>query len=159
MRWFGGSLVVGLANLILQGLEGKVPVVFSGMLANELYVVSIFMQFLGLHWFVVRKPIKSRWPWVALALIIAAYTIMFLGHIPYSGNVMNIPFVAICGASAWMLLQYGADRAGVRGQGHVARARHACAHRRRGIRNSSSRYIRRLRHSRRRAGEARNRGS
>jgi diguanylate cyclase (GGDEF)-like protein len=107
MSWFAGGMVVGLVKLILQGLEGKAPVILSSMVANELYVISVFMQFMGLRWFVVRKPMKSRWPWVALALILATYTVMFLGHIPYSGNVMNIPFVFICAVSALMLLQYG----------------------------------------------------
>jgi diguanylate cyclase (GGDEF)-like protein len=32
---------------------------------------------------------------------------MFLYHIAYGGNVMNVPFVVVCGASAWMLLQSG----------------------------------------------------
>lgn len=107
MSWFAGGMVVGLAKLILQGLEGKAPVVLSGMLANELYVVSISLHFMGLHWFVVRKPMKSRWPWIALAVLLAAYTFMFFAHVSYSGNVMNIPFVLICGASAWLLLRYG----------------------------------------------------
>jgi diguanylate cyclase (GGDEF)-like protein len=107
MRWFAGSMLVGLAKLILQGLEGKVPAVLSGMLANELYLVSFFLQFVGLYWFVVRKPFKMRWPWLALLALLAAYTVMFLGHIAYSGNVMNIPFVALCAVSGWMLLRYG----------------------------------------------------
>jgi diguanylate cyclase (GGDEF)-like protein len=106
MSWFAASMVVGLVKLILQGVEGKVPAILSAMVANELYIVSVSMQLIGLHWFVVRKPIKSHWPWVGLGVIHAAYTVMFLAHIPYSGNVMNIPFVAICGASAWMLFQF-----------------------------------------------------
>jgi diguanylate cyclase (GGDEF)-like protein len=107
VKWFAGGMVVGLLKLILQGLEGKVPAVSSGMLANELYLVSVSMHFMGLRWFVVRKPMKSRWPWIALAILLVAYTVLFQAHISYIGNVMNIPFVAVCGASAWMLLQYG----------------------------------------------------
>jgi hypothetical protein len=34
LRWFAGGLVAGLAKLILQGLEGKAPVVWAGMTAN-----------------------------------------------------------------------------------------------------------------------------
>lgn len=106
MQWFAGSMIVGLVKLILQGLEGKVPAVF-GMIANELYLVSFSMQFMALYWFVVRKPIKKRWPLVTLALILFVYTVMYFAHIPYGGNLVNIPFVALCGASAWMLFQYG----------------------------------------------------
>ena len=107
MSWFAGGLIVGLAKLILQGLEGKVPPVLSDMSANELYLISFMMQLMGLRWFVVRKPMRSRWPWTAIVLALAVYTVMFLGKIPYSGNVVNIPFVLVCGASAWVLLKNG----------------------------------------------------
>lgn len=107
ISWFAGGLIVGLAKLILQGLEGKVHPILSAMLANELYLVAFAMQFMGLRWFVVRKPMRSRWPLIALALVLAAYTIMFLAKVPYCANVINIPFVAVCGASAWILLKHG----------------------------------------------------
>jgi diguanylate cyclase (GGDEF)-like protein len=107
MRWFAGALIALLAKLILQGLEGKAPVVLSGMVANELYLVSSVMQLIGLHWFVVRKRFHHRWPFVAIGLALAAYTAMFLGKINYSGNVINLPNVVVCGASAWMLLKHG----------------------------------------------------
>jgi hypothetical protein len=107
ISWFAGGLIVGLAKLILQGLEGKVPTVFSDMAANEFYLVSFMLQLMGLRWFVVRKPMRSRWPWIATGLVLLAYSIMFLLRISYCGNVLNIPFVAVCGASAWILLKHG----------------------------------------------------
>jgi diguanylate cyclase (GGDEF)-like protein len=107
MAWFAGGLVVGLVKLILQGLEGKVPPVLSGMLANELYLVSFVMQMMGLRWFVHREPLRHKWPFVAIGLALATYTAMFLLRIPYSGNVINVPNIAVCCASAWILLKYG----------------------------------------------------
>jgi diguanylate cyclase (GGDEF)-like protein len=107
MRWFAAGMVVGLAKLILQGLEGKVPPLLSGMLANELYLVSVVAQLMGLRWFVVREPLRKRWPWIALGLVLVAYTIMFLARVPYSGNALNIPFVLVCGISAWTLHKHG----------------------------------------------------
>jgi diguanylate cyclase (GGDEF)-like protein len=107
MAWFAGALVVGLVKLILQGLEGKVPPVLSGMLANELYLVSFVMQMMGLRWFVHREPLRHKWPFVALGLALVTYTAMFLLRIPYSGNVINVPNIAVCCASAWILLKYG----------------------------------------------------
>ena len=105
--WFAGGQVVGLVKLILQGLEGRVPTVLSSMLANELYIVSFTMQLMGLHWFVVRRPMRSRWPLIGIGLVLALYTTLYLLRIPYTGNVINIPFVGVCGASAWILLKYG----------------------------------------------------
>jgi diguanylate cyclase (GGDEF)-like protein len=107
MSWFAGGLVVGLVKLILQGLEGKIPSVFSSMFPNELYLVSFMMQLMGVYWFVVRKPMRSRWAWIAVGLVLAAYTVMFLARVPYTGNVINIPFVVVCGATAWILLKHG----------------------------------------------------
>jgi diguanylate cyclase (GGDEF)-like protein len=107
IAWFAGGLIVGLAKLILQGLEGKVPSVFSDMPANELYIISFMLQLMGLRWFVVRKQMRSRWPWIAVGIVLVVYTTMFLLRIPYSGNVINIPFVVVCGASAWILLKHG----------------------------------------------------
>jgi diguanylate cyclase (GGDEF)-like protein len=108
MRWFAASLVAGLAKLILQGLEGKVPAVLGSMVPNELYLVSFTLQMMGFRWFVVRKPLRHKWPLLlAVGLPLAAYTVMFLGKVKYSGNVINLPFLAVCGTSAWILLKHG----------------------------------------------------
>ena len=103
LKWMAGATVVGLAKLILQGLEGKVPPVASSMMANELYIVSFLMQFIGLRWFIVRRPMRSQWAWGAVGGLIVVYTFMFLARVPYIGNVMNIPFLVVCGFSAWTL--------------------------------------------------------
>jgi len=107
MVWFAGGMLMLMAKLVLQGLEGKVPPVVSGMVANELYLVSIGMQMFGLRWFVVRKPVHVGKVLVVLGAILATYSVMFLLKIPYSGNVINLPFIAVCGWSAWLLFRYG----------------------------------------------------
>jgi len=107
IAWFAGGLIVGLIKLILQGLEGKVPIVLSSMIANQLYLVSFMLQLMGLHWFVVRKPMRSRWPWITVGVVMVIYSAMFFLRIPYGGNLTNIYFVAVCGASAWILLKHG----------------------------------------------------
>jgi diguanylate cyclase (GGDEF)-like protein len=106
MLWFAGSQVVGLVKLILQGLEGKAPGIWASMTANELYLVSIAMQWMGLYWFVVRKPFEYRKLWIPIGLVLAAYTSTFLFKISYTGNVINLPFVALCGFSVWTLSKY-----------------------------------------------------
>lgn len=105
LRWFAGGMIVGLVKLVLQGMDGTVSPILSDMVANELYLVSFVMQLLGLYWFVLRKPVRVRWPFVVLALALLVYTILFLKQIPYSSNVINIPNILICGVSAWILFQ------------------------------------------------------
>lgn len=107
MVWFAGAQIVGLIKLILQGLEGKVPTFLGSMTANELYLVSIAMQWMGLYWFVVRKPFPHRRLWIPIGVVLTAYTFTFLARIPYTGNVINLPFVALCGFSAWTLWRHG----------------------------------------------------
>jgi diguanylate cyclase (GGDEF)-like protein len=107
MRWFAGSLVLALVKLVLQGLEGKVPPVLGSMVPNELYLISSLMQLIGLHWFVVRRPFRFRWPLLSTGAALAVYTWMFLGRVPYSGNVINLPNVAVCLTACWMLLING----------------------------------------------------
>jgi diguanylate cyclase (GGDEF)-like protein len=106
MMWFAGAQIVGLSKLILQWLEGGSPAIWIGMAANELYIVSIAMQWMGLYWFVVRKPFPHRRLWIPIALILAAYTVGFLAKVPYTGNLINVPFVALCGFSAWTLCRH-----------------------------------------------------
>lgn len=106
MLWFAGAQVVGLIKLILQGLEGKAPAIWTSMTANELYLVSMAMQWMGFYWFVVRKPFRYRRLWIPIGLVLAAYTFTYLDKISYTGNVINLPFVALCGFSAWTLWRY-----------------------------------------------------
>jgi len=107
MFWFASGLLVGLVKLVLQGLEGKAPVALTSMTANELYLVSFAMQWTGLYWFVVRKPFRYRRLWIPIGIVLAVYTFTFLARIPYTANLINLPFVALCGFSAWTVLKHG----------------------------------------------------
>ena len=107
MSWFAASMIAGMLKLILQGLEGRIPAALSSMVANELYLISFAMQYMGLRWFVLRRPLKARWPAFMLAAILAAYTACSLLKLPYTGNIVNIPFILLCGISAWFLARHG----------------------------------------------------
>jgi diguanylate cyclase (GGDEF)-like protein len=109
LRWFAGALLVGLAKLVLQGLEGYAPATLTNMVANELYLISFVMQYMGLRWFVMRTPAPRRLVWGIIVGILATYTLLYLFKVPYTGNVVNIPFIAVCGASAWMLVRHGKE--------------------------------------------------
>jgi len=106
MTWFAGAQVVGLAKLILQGIEGKAPRVLTSLTANELYVVSMVMQWAGLYWFVMRKPAGHRRLWIAIGAILAIYIVTFFAHTPYAGNLLSLPTVGFCAYSAWILWKH-----------------------------------------------------
>jgi diguanylate cyclase (GGDEF)-like protein len=65
------------------------------------------MQLLGLRWFVQRKPLRTRWPFVVIGIALVVYTILFLDTVPYSSNVINIPNILVCGVAAWILFKNG----------------------------------------------------
>lgn len=107
VRWFAGGMVIGLIKLILQGLEGKISVVLSDMVANELYLIAFLMQAMGLRWFVKRRPIRTWWPIAGIGLALLSYTVMFLDKIKLSGNVINIPNILVCVVAAGILWKHG----------------------------------------------------
>lgn len=106
MQWFAAAQIAGLVKLILQGLEGKISPFFSSLAANELYLISFLLQWLGLRWFVVRAPMRSRWQWFAVGAVLATYAGTYAFGVPYIANLINVPFVVVCGISAWMLLKH-----------------------------------------------------
>ena len=106
MRWFAAGLAAAWLKLALQGMEGKLPPWASGMVANDLYVLSNMMQFMGLRWFVARKPMRGSWPWTVIALVFATHSALFFCRVPYIANLLNITFIVVSGASVWILLKY-----------------------------------------------------
>jgi diguanylate cyclase (GGDEF)-like protein len=104
--WIAGGLFVGLFKVILQGLEGRIPVVFSSLVANELYLLSFVMQMLGLRWFVNRQPMRRRWPLVFLTGLAVTYAILYSLRVPYIANLINIPAFLVLGTTGWLLLRH-----------------------------------------------------
>jgi diguanylate cyclase (GGDEF)-like protein len=110
MRWFAAGQAVGVAKLFLQAMDSRWSPALTSMTANELYLVAFGLQLMGLRWFVARRPLQSRWPWVAIAVVLAVYTAVFIARVPYTGNIINIPFVMLCFFSAWILWRNGAGQ-------------------------------------------------
>ncbi|MES2390971.1 MAG: GGDEF domain-containing protein [Acidobacteriota bacterium] len=105
--WISGGLLVGLVKVILQGLEGRIPTVFSSLVANELYLLSFVMQMMGLRWFVHRRPLRRRWPLALLTGLAGLYAVLYSLRVPYIANLINIPAFIVLGTTAWLMLRYG----------------------------------------------------
>jgi len=107
MRWLAAAQVVGLLKLLLLSVESYGFAELSSLAARELYLVSFGLQFMGLRWFVVRRPFRSQWPSFAFAAVLTIYTAAFFARMPYSINLINGPFVVVCFVSAWVLWRHG----------------------------------------------------
>lgn len=107
--WISGGLVVALVKVVLQGLEGRIPVLLSSMVANELYLVSFLMQMIGFRWFITKAPLVRPWVLTLLGSALLLYSVLYVAHVPYIANLINLPILAIIGYTAWSLLRYGRD--------------------------------------------------
>jgi len=106
MQWFAGAQLVGLVKLVLQGLEVNTRHTWISVVPTELYMLSFAMQWMGFHWFVARKPFRQERLWIPVGAVLAANTVTFLARIPYTGNVINLTIVALCGLSVWTLWKH-----------------------------------------------------
>lgn len=101
------GLTIGLVKVILQGLEGLIPTVFSALAANELYLLSFVFQMLGLRWFVDKSPLRLGWAAGLLVSLLSLYTVLYLYRVSYIANLMNVPVIVVLGVTAWMLFRHG----------------------------------------------------
>jgi diguanylate cyclase (GGDEF)-like protein len=109
-RWLAYSVLAESIKMALQVMTGTIPRVFTTMVANELNVVAFFAMYMGLRWFMLREPLRSRiWPTVMLVMMVV-YSGMFLLHIPYAYQVIASVALTLCGATVWMLWQQKEER-------------------------------------------------
>jgi hypothetical protein len=105
MRLFAGAVLIDVGKTVLQGLRGQVPAYVSGMLANELNILSFLAMYLGFHWFVVRTPLRNKMGGLLLAGTMVLYAVLFLLHGPYTFALAIAPVLVLCGLSVWLLLK------------------------------------------------------
>jgi diguanylate cyclase (GGDEF)-like protein len=110
-RWLAASTLIDFIKTTLQGLNGHLPRLVTVCVANELNILGFLAMFLGLRWFVVRRPFE-RWLWlVPVAAVMAVYPLMFLAQMrQWSFAAVSLPVMAISAASAWILLRHEVER-------------------------------------------------
>jgi diguanylate cyclase (GGDEF)-like protein len=110
-RWLAASTCIDFFKTVLQGLNGHLPRFVTVCVANEMNIVAFFAMFLGLRWFVVRRPFTG-WRWLLPVLgLMAAYPFLFAEGIRlWSFAVISLPVLGICGATVWMLLRENNER-------------------------------------------------
>ena len=110
-RWLAVATLVDFLKSVLQGLHNYAPRFVTVCVANELNILSFFFMFLGLRWFVLRKPLRS---WVGPFLILvamAAYLGMFLEKMrQWSFAMAGLPVLAMCTILAWTLFRQKDER-------------------------------------------------
>src|SRR5215469_3072064 len=75
-RWLGAAALIDLVKTTLQGMDGRLSRQWTVLGSNELNIVAFFCMFLGLRWFVRRRPV-ARWVAPAVAGSMLLYAEMF----------------------------------------------------------------------------------
>lgn len=102
-RWLGASVLVDLIKTTLQGMDGRLSRQWTVLVPNELNIVVFFFMFLGLRWFVRRRPL-ARWIAPAVAASMLLYWEMVRLR-TWSFPTMGAVVLCLCGATVWMMLE------------------------------------------------------
>jgi diguanylate cyclase (GGDEF)-like protein len=103
-RWLAASTLIDFVKTLLQGLNGHISRFITVCVANELNILAFLAMFLGLRWFVVRKPFRG-WGWlIPVVAVMIIYPLMFFARMRlWSFSVASAPVLGICAATVWML--------------------------------------------------------
>ncbi|HEY8998485.1 MAG TPA: GGDEF domain-containing protein [Edaphobacter sp.] len=110
-RWLAASILLDFTSTGLQQLRGYLPRWATVSLPDELSILCTLAMFLGLRWFVRRKPFRG-WGWMlALALAMVVYAALSLLKIrQWSFFAFGVPMLGLLGATVWTLLRNGRER-------------------------------------------------
>ena len=109
-RWFAYAVTLDLVKDLLQLMGGRIPVIFNGLVANEISMASYFAMYMGFRWFIRREPLSNRIRPAVLLTGMALYAVMYLAHIPYGFHVVALVVMWLCGASIRLMLQQKEER-------------------------------------------------
>jgi diguanylate cyclase (GGDEF)-like protein len=100
-----------LLKTTLQGIHSHTPRFISVCVANELNILAFFLMFLGLRWFVVRKPLQSWLGPILIGVAMLAYLGMFLEKMRvWSFSVASAPVLAMCSILVWIMARQKDER-------------------------------------------------
>jgi diguanylate cyclase (GGDEF)-like protein len=110
-RWLAASTFIDLIKTSLQEMNGHAPRFVTVCVANELNILAFAAMFMGLRWFVVRKPLRSWVGPVLIAVSMAVYLAMFLEKMRlWSFAMASLPVFVLCTVLAWIMFRQKDER-------------------------------------------------
>ena len=107
LRWFAASVLLQLAQTVLQTMRGFWPAPGAVLLPTILFGLSFFAMYMGFRWTLIRKPLKTVLGPVLLYMALTGYAGLNLLRTPYDFAIGMAPVFVCAGLSAGMLLRYG----------------------------------------------------
>ena len=110
-RWLAYATLTDLLKTTLQGIHSHAPRFVTVCLANELNILAFFFMFLGLRWFVVRKPLHSWRGPLLTGIAMLAYLGMFIEKMRLlSFPMASLPVLTMCTMLVWIMLRQKDER-------------------------------------------------
>ncbi len=107
LRWFSASVLLQLAMTMLQTMRGVWPAGITVLLPTILDGLSFFAMYMGFHWTLIRKPLRTMVGPVMLYMALTGYSGLELLHTPFDFAIGMAPVFVCAGLSAGLLLRYG----------------------------------------------------
>ena len=107
LRWFSASVLLQLAMTMLQTMRGVWPAGITVLLPTILDSLSFFAMYMGFHWTLIRKPLRTMVGPVMLYIALTGYSGLELLHTPFDFAIGMAPVFVCAGLSAGLLLRYG----------------------------------------------------
>lgn len=107
LRWFSASVLLQLAMTTLQTMQGFWPAELTVLLPTILNGLSFFAMYMGFHWTLIRKPLRTMVGPVMLYMALTGYSGLDLLHTPFDFAIGMAPVFVCAGLSAGLLLRYG----------------------------------------------------
>lgn len=107
LRWFAASVLLQLSQTTLQAFRGYIPPGFTVLLPTVLQGLGFFAMYLGFHWMILHKPLRTRIGPLLIYLTLLAYAGLYFFRAPYDFAVGMAPVFICSGLSVGMLLKLG----------------------------------------------------
>lgn len=107
LTWFAVSVLLQLALTVMQAMRGIWPATVTVLLPMTFSGLSFFAMYMGFHWTLIRKPLRTMTGPVLLYMALTGYAGLELLHTPFDYALGMAPVFVCAGLSAGLLLRYG----------------------------------------------------
>jgi diguanylate cyclase (GGDEF)-like protein len=107
LGWFAASVLLQLAETVLQVMRGIWPPTVTILLPTILNGLSFYAMYMGFQWTLRRRPIPSQLGPILLYASLIGYACLYFLHVPFDFTLGMAPVFVSAGLSAGLLLRMG----------------------------------------------------
>jgi diguanylate cyclase (GGDEF)-like protein len=107
LSWFAVSVLLQLAQTLLQAMRGLWPPMVTVLLPTLVDGAGFFAMYMGFHWTLRRRPLKTWVGPVLFSMALTGYAGLYFLHSPYDFIVGMAPVFVSAGLAAGLLVRLG----------------------------------------------------